>query len=128
MVLLPTLRYVFLNVVNNAKAEINQPYTTYFLRADIHELITPDLLHQLIKGVFKDHLVDWVAKYLEYHHGTADMERVLDEIDRRLVAHPLFITYVHRLLESHLRPRSLASVDSNRGGISVSGPGTILRL
>jgi hypothetical protein len=62
-----------------------QPYTTYFPRADIHELITPDLLHQAIKGVYKDHLVSWVAEYLEHYHGTAGKERVLDEIDRRSV-------------------------------------------
>ncbi|KAI9569828.1 hypothetical protein HD554DRAFT_2037827 [Boletus coccyginus] len=30
---------------------------THFPRADIHELIVLDLLHQLIKGTFKDHLV-----------------------------------------------------------------------
>jgi len=64
-------------------AEICQPYTSYFPRADIHELITPDLLHQVIKGVYKDHLVDWVGKYLEYVHGTAGGARVIDEIDRR---------------------------------------------
>ncbi|KAF8261681.1 hypothetical protein EI94DRAFT_1475434, partial [Lactarius quietus] len=33
------------------------PYTSSFPCADIHKLLSPDLLHQLIKGVFKDHLV-----------------------------------------------------------------------
>ncbi|KAI9453726.1 hypothetical protein HD554DRAFT_2169350 [Boletus coccyginus] len=37
-----------------------EPFTAHFPRADIHELIAPDLLHQLIKGTFKDHLVSWV--------------------------------------------------------------------
>ena len=69
--------------VECADADICQPYTSYFPRADIHELITFDLLHQLIKGVYKDHLVDWVCKYLEYLHGTAGGARVIDEIDRQ---------------------------------------------
>ena len=70
-------------VTHNAKADGHQPYTTYFPRADIHELITPDLLHQAIKGVYKDHLVNWVSEYLEYHHGTTDMEQILNEINHR---------------------------------------------
>ncbi|KAF8871136.1 hypothetical protein CPB84DRAFT_1754164 [Gymnopilus junonius] len=40
------------------------PFTKLFLRVDIHELLTPDLLHQVIKGTFKDHLVDWVESYI----------------------------------------------------------------
>ncbi|KAG1838891.1 hypothetical protein F4604DRAFT_1885392 [Suillus subluteus] len=35
------------------------PFTNDFPRADIHELLSPDILHQIIKGTFKDHLVDW---------------------------------------------------------------------
>lgn len=62
--------------------EADQPYTSYFPRANISELITPDLLHQIIKGVFKDHLVDWVCKYLKCVHGTVGGNRVIDEIDR----------------------------------------------
>ncbi|KAI0706396.1 hypothetical protein C8Q76DRAFT_771056 [Earliella scabrosa] len=67
------------------------PFTEYFPRADIHELLTPDLLHQLIKGTFKDHVVAWVEEYI---HTTAETEaeakRILDDIDRRIAAAPPF--------------------------------------
>ncbi|KAF9525988.1 hypothetical protein CPB83DRAFT_870662 [Crepidotus variabilis] len=36
-----------------------QPFNYDFPPADIHELLTPDLLHQVIKGTFKDHIVTW---------------------------------------------------------------------
>ncbi|EDR03636.1 uncharacterized protein LACBIDRAFT_331347 [Laccaria bicolor S238N-H82] len=45
------------------------PFTYHFPRADIHELLSADLLHQLIKGTFKDHLVQWVGNYLYLEHG-----------------------------------------------------------
>ncbi|CDO70545.1 hypothetical protein BN946_scf184573.g13 [Trametes cinnabarina] len=51
------------------------PFTAYFPRADIHELISPDLLHQIIKGTFKDHLVTWVEEYLVITHGKAGLRR-----------------------------------------------------
>lgn len=76
----------------------SQPFTEHFPRADIYELITPDLLHQLIKGVFKDHLVDWVCEYLERQHGKAKANSILDEIDRRCVTAASSGTYsVHSL-------------------------------
>ncbi|KAF8467007.1 hypothetical protein DFH94DRAFT_685991 [Russula ochroleuca] len=37
-------------------------FTSFFLHANIHHLLSPDLLHQVIKGTFKDHLVDWVGE------------------------------------------------------------------
>ena len=60
-----------------------QPFTAGFPRADIHELLSGDLLHQLIKGPFKDHLVTWVGEYLVKTHGEARGKELLDEIDRR---------------------------------------------
>ncbi|KAI6115218.1 hypothetical protein EDD16DRAFT_1799844 [Pisolithus croceorrhizus] len=62
------------------------PFTSGFPRADIYELIAPDILHQIIKGTFKDHLVEWVESYLKAMHGTAKANAILDDIDRRIVA------------------------------------------
>jgi hypothetical protein len=56
-----------------------------FPRADIHELLAPDLLHQLIKGTFKDHIVLWVEMYIMKNHVKAQAELILADIDRRLV-------------------------------------------
>ncbi|KAL6299565.1 hypothetical protein BKA93DRAFT_701330, partial [Sparassis latifolia] len=67
-----------------------QPFTNDFPRADIHELLSPDLLHQLIKGTFKDHLVDWVEQYLVITHGKQQAAVVLADIDRRIAVVPPF--------------------------------------
>lgn len=53
-----------------------------FPRADIHELLSPDLLHQVIKGTFKDHLVTWVEEYIKRTYKN-QANAVLADIDRR---------------------------------------------
>lgn len=62
-----------------------QPFTLYFPRADIHEMLSPDLLHQVIKGTFKDHIVSWVEQYLVNTHGKTGADLILADIDRRSV-------------------------------------------
>ncbi|KAJ6454819.1 hypothetical protein C8R45DRAFT_1188893 [Mycena sanguinolenta] len=66
------------------------PFTRDFPRADIHEMLSSDLLHQVIKGSFKDHLVTWVGEYLYLQHSTAKADAIRDEIDRRIAATPAF--------------------------------------
>lgn len=60
-----------------------QPFTEAFPRADIHTLITPDILHQIIKGTFKDHLVTWVDEYLELKYQSRDAKHIMDVINQR---------------------------------------------
>ncbi|KAJ7855718.1 hypothetical protein B0H14DRAFT_3645261 [Mycena olivaceomarginata] len=62
------------------------PITRDFPRADIHEMLSPDLLHQIIKGSFKDHLVTWVGEYIYLAHSKAKADEIMDEIDRRIAA------------------------------------------
>ncbi|KAI6019111.1 hypothetical protein EDC04DRAFT_2869953 [Pisolithus marmoratus] len=62
------------------------PFTNDFLHTDIYELIAPDLLHQIIKGTFKDHLVEWVEKYLCLTHRDSCANEILDDIDHWIAA------------------------------------------
>ncbi|KAG2054967.1 hypothetical protein BDR06DRAFT_982212 [Suillus hirtellus] len=66
------------------------PFTASFPWANIHELLSPDLLHQVIKGLFKDHLVTWVEKYLAKTFGTSKAVAMMAEIDWRVSAALLF--------------------------------------
>ncbi|KAF9545513.1 hypothetical protein CPC08DRAFT_730082 [Agrocybe pediades] len=59
------------------------PFTHGFPGADIHTLLSPDLLHQLIKGTFKDHLVTWVNEYLRLKHGKTQSHEIIKDIDQR---------------------------------------------
>ncbi|KAH9161473.1 hypothetical protein EDB89DRAFT_1913859 [Lactarius sanguifluus] len=57
------------------------PFTHEFPRTDIHELLCPDLLHQVIKGTFKDHLVMWVNQYQIEEHGETHGLEIIQDID-----------------------------------------------
>ncbi|KAF9457509.1 hypothetical protein BDZ94DRAFT_1175348, partial [Collybia nuda] len=66
------------------------PFTHGFPRANIHTLLSPDLLHQLIKGTFKDHLVTWVNDYLHVKYGETRALEIIHDIDRRISAVPSY--------------------------------------
>ena len=69
--------------INALVSCIFQPFTNKFPWADIHELLLPDLLHQLIKGTFKDHLVMWIVDYIEHNNSVTQGKQILDDIDHR---------------------------------------------
>ncbi|KAI6099664.1 hypothetical protein F5141DRAFT_987918, partial [Pisolithus sp. B1] len=71
------------------------PFTNDFPHADIYKMLTPDLLHQIIKGIFKDHLVTWIGKYLKITHGEAEANQILDDIDQRIAAVLLYPNLWH---------------------------------
>ncbi|KAG2040104.1 hypothetical protein BDR03DRAFT_1034319 [Suillus americanus] len=66
------------------------PFMNDFPCADIHELLAPDPLHQIIKGSFKDHLVEWVERYLLQEHGKTRANIILNDINQRIAAVPPF--------------------------------------
>ncbi|KAG1728409.1 hypothetical protein EDD22DRAFT_982701 [Suillus occidentalis] len=70
------------------------PFMNDYPRADIHDLISPDILHQIIKGTFKDHLVDWVESYLKITHGTSYATQIMDDIDNKQVYLPTISGHV----------------------------------
>ncbi|KAG1742043.1 hypothetical protein EDB19DRAFT_1895037 [Suillus lakei] len=63
----------------------------YFPHADVHELLAPDILHQIIKGTFKDHLIKWVDEYLVITYGEAQAKLIWADIDHRIAVVPSFL-------------------------------------
>jgi len=109
----------------------SQPFTSDFPRGNIYQMISPDLLHQLIKGTFKDHLVTWICEYLVIQHGERRAQVILDDIDRRYVIRTaptacdlIFANSLAELLRCLL---FRVSADSHMVGVSSSGQGTTPR-
>ncbi|KAI9463519.1 hypothetical protein BJY52DRAFT_1202845 [Lactarius psammicola] len=67
------------------------PFTHHFPCADIHQLLSPDLLHQLIKGCFKDHLIMWVNNYIKAEHSASKAQKIFDDIDWCIALAPPFV-------------------------------------
>ena len=105
-----------------------QPFTENFPQAEIYELLSPDLLHQLIKGTFKDHLVHWVITYFEKIHTAREAKRIKDIIDRRCVFPCSLIPPIARFLfHSTVYPSHPLFQDcatSRMEGISANGQET----
>ncbi|KAF7298595.1 hypothetical protein MIND_00806500 [Mycena indigotica] len=66
------------------------PFWADLPHCDIHSCITPDLLHQLHKGVFADHISSWAAESM----GGAEEERK-KKLDARFKAMPRHPTLRH---------------------------------
>ena len=45
--------------------------------------MAPDLIHQIITGTFKDHLVEWVREYLVCEHGKTQAAAIMADIDHQ---------------------------------------------
>jgi hypothetical protein len=45
--------------------------------------LSPDLLHQVIKGAFKNHIIMWVNEYLLELHGEAWGLEIIADIDHQ---------------------------------------------
>jgi hypothetical protein len=60
--------------------EIYSPFWADLPHSDIFSCITPDVLHQLYKGVFKDHFVKWCSDIVSEH--------IIDDRFRAMSTHP----------------------------------------
>ncbi|KAF9780987.1 hypothetical protein BJ322DRAFT_1112381 [Thelephora terrestris] len=102
------MMYGFLSLASPKEA-FKKPFTTQFPRADIYELLTPDLLHQAIKGTFKDHLITWVEEYLKLEYGPSRGSEILNEVNQRFAF--TLINPSLTLTSSPELPLSLYSLD-----------------
>jgi len=97
-----------------------QPFTYDFPRADIHEILSPDLLQQWIKGSFRDHLVTRMGEYLVLEHGETCANEMMDDIGRRYFSFFGFNLYITVLIHFYSvsqelpHPQALVLVSRNQ--------------
>ncbi|KAF9013426.1 hypothetical protein BDQ17DRAFT_1386974 [Cyathus striatus] len=72
--------------VSQSLCPINNPFWAILPHCDIFSCITPNILHQLHKGVFKDHIVNWAIKAM----GDKQTENVIkvDDQFKAMTTHP----------------------------------------
>ncbi|KDQ06425.1 hypothetical protein BOTBODRAFT_60621 [Botryobasidium botryosum FD-172 SS1] len=87
------------------------PFTNGFLCVDITQLLAPNLLHQVIKGTFKDHLMDWIWQYLKIEHSKTRAKWIMDDIDRWQYSKALMKVILPALV-GHLPPEIIHCVRS----------------
>ena len=91
-----------------------QPFTKGFPCANIHKLLSPDILHQLIKGAFKDHLVMWIEEWIVANHSEHKANEILDDIDWQYVYWSPEITMLMITIELRVSPHLLDYAGSLR--------------
>lgn len=109
-----------------------QPFTSYFPRANIHQMICQDLLHQVIKGMFKDHLITWVVDYIQCSNSDGDTSRLLNELDHQWVVFHNVVCCINSLtvlniaspswLPFHAYTASLKGKASSNGQVMIQRP------
>ncbi|KAF8986147.1 hypothetical protein BDQ17DRAFT_1393693 [Cyathus striatus] len=65
---------------------INPFWKDFLPICDIFQCITPDILHQLHKGVFKDHVVNWAIKSMD--GSQAENIKEIDDRFKVMMTHP----------------------------------------
>ncbi|CAK5274931.1 unnamed protein product [Mycena citricolor] len=67
---------------------LTEPFWHNLPHCDIFQCFTPDILHQLHKGVFKDHTVSWATASVDLGNTKKQNEQEVDSRFRAMLSHP----------------------------------------
>ncbi|KIJ48260.1 hypothetical protein M422DRAFT_248063 [Sphaerobolus stellatus SS14] len=70
---------------DGVRNDVYAPFWADLPYTDIFACITPDILHQLHKGVFKDHVVQWYTKAANPEEFDAQLKRMQDFVISKMV-------------------------------------------